>query len=145
MSNRFSWNVGMVRFRIQKIMFQHLVNHFWFNQNVVASQWGTKRACFGKRGDPCKSQQQSRYCASAYSCVNAGVFLESVRVCCMVSRQIENVQGIILINFWSNRFSVLLLERPKTKNSMISGFVSPWEPLIYGFIDLNIPKILSNI
>ena len=38
---------------------------------------------------------------------------------------------------WSNKISVLLYEGPKPPNSVISGFVDPWEPL---FVDLNIPN-----
>ena len=37
--------------------------------------------------------------------------------------------------FWSNKTSVLLCEGPKPYNSMISGFLTPREPLS---IDLNI-------
>ena len=44
--------------------------------------------------------------------------------------------------FWSNQISVLLLEGPKSPNSMISGFLSPWEPL---FIDLDIPKYWKRL
>ena len=33
--------------------------------------------------------------------------------------------------FWSNKVSVLLLERPKSQNPMISGLLDPWDPLIY--------------
>ena len=40
--------------------------------------------------------------------------------------------------FWSNNFPILLLERPKPPNSMVSGFFSPWDPLIYGFEYTNI-------
>ena len=42
--------------------------------------------------------------------------------------------------FWPNNFSILLLERPKTQNSMIPGCLSPWEPL---FMDLNIYQNIS--
>ena len=43
--------------------------------------------------------------------------------------------------FRSNKMSVSFCEGPKLPNSMISGFVSPWEPL---FIDLNIPKYFAK-
>ena len=45
--------------------------------------------------------------------------------------------------FWSNQISVLLLERPKPPNSMISGFLDAWDPLV---IDLNIQqRFFKNI
>ena len=44
--------------------------------------------------------------------------------------------------FWSNNILVLLCDGPKPNISMISGFLSPGEPL---FMDLNIPKILQKI
>ena len=40
-------------------------------------------------------------------------------------------------SIWSNNFSFLLLERPKTQHFMIYALLSPWELL---FIDLNIPN-----
>ena len=39
--------------------------------------------------------------------------------------------------FWSNKFSILLLETPKPNMFMISVFLGPWKAL---FMDLNIPK-----
>ena len=50
--------------------------------------------------------------------------------------------GDYLDKFWSNKRLFLLLERPKSQNAMMSGFLSPGEPL---FMDLDIPKILQNI
>ena len=43
--------------------------------------------------------------------------------------------GNYLDQFWSNKMSALLCEGPKPPNAMISGLLSPWEPL---FQDLNI-------
>ena len=45
-------------------------------------------------------------------------------------------------SFWSNKISVLLLERPKSPNSMMSGFLSPGEHL---FMDFNIPKYYNKM
>ena len=39
--------------------------------------------------------------------------------------------------FWSNKISMLLCERPKLTISMFSGVLSPWEPV---FVDLDIPN-----
>ena len=51
------------------------------------------------------------------------------------------VLGDYLDQFWYNKMSVLLCEGPKPPNSMISGFVSPGEPL---FMDLNISKYFKQ-
>ena len=48
--------------------------------------------------------------------------------------------GNYLDQFWSNKISVLLLERLKPPHSMISGFLNPGEPV---FMDL-IYQITSN-
>ena len=44
--------------------------------------------------------------------------------------------------FWSNKCSILLLERPKPQNFMISGLLSPGETL---FIDLNMPNYFKHV
>ena len=44
-------------------------------------------------------------------------------------------------SFWFSKALVLLLERPKPPNFMISGFSDPWDPL---FMDLNIPKYFKK-
>ena len=36
-------------------------------------------------------------------------------------------------SFWFNNFSILLLETQKSQNVMISGFLGPVRPFIYGF------------
>ena len=36
-------------------------------------------------------------------------------------------------SFWSNKLSILSLERPKPNTSMISDFLDPIETLFYGF------------
>ena len=43
--------------------------------------------------------------------------------------------------FWCNKISILLHEGPKPNISMISGCLSPGEPL---FMDLNILKYFTN-
>ena len=50
--------------------------------------------------------------------------------------------GDYLDQFWSNKISALLCEGQKPQNSMISGLLSPGEPL---FMDSNIPKYLKDI
>ena len=49
--------------------------------------------------------------------------------------------GVYLDQFWSDKISVLLCEGPKPNISMISGFLSPGEPLS---TDLNIPKYFKK-
>ena len=44
--------------------------------------------------------------------------------------------------FWSNKISVLLCEGPKPQNSMISGFLDPYYPLL---MDLDMLKIFWGI
>ena len=44
-------------------------------------------------------------------------------------------------SIWSNSFSVLLLEGPKTQHFMMSGLLSPWEP---SFMDLDIPNYFEK-
>ena len=51
--------------------------------------------------------------------------------------------GIYSASFWSNKMWVLLCEEPQPQNSMISGFLDPWDPL---FIDLiKNTKLLQQI
>ena len=53
------------------------------------------------------------------------------------------VLGNYLDQFWSNTISVLLFEGTKSPNSMVSGFLTPGEPL---FMDLiNIPRDFKHI
>ena len=49
----------------------------------------------------------------------------------------SEVPGNYLDQIWSNKFSGVLREEPKPPNSMIHGFLDPWEPV---FMDLNVPK-----
>ena len=49
--------------------------------------------------------------------------------------------GNYLDQFGSNQMPVLLSEKSKPPNSMISGFVDPGEPV---FMDFNIPKYLKT-
>ena len=44
-------------------------------------------------------------------------------------------------SFWCNKISVLSCEGPRAQNSMISGFLDPWEPV---FMDVNIPKYFKR-
>ena len=72
------------------------------------------------------------------------IFLHCLSICFGKAAQIRDSKAPWNYShqFWSNMFNVLLLERPRPHSSMISGFLSPGEPL---FIDLNIPKYFKDI
>ena len=65
-----------------------------------------------------------------YDCCQCVTLLKIFETCIKAPRNYS-------ASFWSNRMSVLLYEGLKPPNSMIWGFLDPWEP---SCIDLNIPK-----